>query len=104
MDWIIILIILAMAWYWWSSATAYEAALQAAKALCRQYQLEFLDDTLVQSQWRLCRHANGYVQFCRQYRFEFSEDGEQRHAGRLWLQGNHITKTELDAYRIGEND
>jgi len=96
---IIIFMLVAIAAYWWDSASAYEKAYQAARQACEEGGVQLLDDTLERTKIRLCRHERGYMHFCREYEFEFSSDGEVRYAGHLKLSGQRLQHIEMDPYR-----
>ncbi|MBF0264683.1 MAG: DUF3301 domain-containing protein [Gammaproteobacteria bacterium] len=100
---ILFIIIFLLAAYWWNSSLSYEKAYLFAKSICSKHQVTLLDDTLQLKKIRLCRHANGYVQFCRRYQFEFSSDGENRYNASITLNGKQVESVEMETYRIPEN-
>ena len=98
-SYILILLILAVIWYWWSSFSAYDVAYQAARNSCAKLDLQFLDDTLDVIKVRPCRHARGFIQLCRLYEFEFSSDGDNRYTGYVALSGSTFENIDLGAYK-----
>lgn len=75
-----------------------------ARRLCRLDELQLLDYTVEQKRLRLGRNRSGSVCFCRQYIFEFTTTGEQRYQGRIEINGGKIVKSDLDVYRISDDN
>ncbi len=95
-----ILLLCALAWFWWDGRGAAERAIQAAKNSCERAGVVFLNDTVGWKKLRLKRNRRGRVQFQRTYFFEFSSDMEQRYQGEVVMLGQQLDKVNLDAYRI----
>tara|TARA_B100000780_G_scaffold277783_1_gene249322 strand:+ start:539 stop:847 length:309 start_codon:yes stop_codon:yes gene_type:complete len=99
LEWLLVLLVLALI-YWWDTSAAKNRARLAAKQQCQQQDLQLLDDTVVLKKIRLKRDRKGYITLLRQFTFEFSSDGEQRTQGELHLLGKKMTHLHLGVYRI----
>jgi len=95
-----ILLLCGLAWFWWDSRGAAEAAIQAAKNSCNRAGVSFLNDTVGWKKLRLKRNSQGRIQFQRTYFFEFASDMQQRYQGEVIMLGKYVTKVNLDAYRV----
>lgn len=96
----LILILAAIAWYWWSTMQSKELAKQAGKQACSQYDVQFLDETVEMKKIWLRRNRQGRLEFCRLFFFEFATDGEKRYQGRIVVLGRQVSDVEMDAYRL----
>jgi hypothetical protein len=85
-----ILILAAIAWLWLDSLKVREAAVRAAKEICRAEGLLFLDDTVAIAALRLARDGDGQVRLQRSYDFEFSDTGDNRRKGSLVMLGHRL--------------
>jgi hypothetical protein len=95
-----VLILCALAWFWWDSRGVAEIAINAARKNCEQMGLSFLNDTVGCKKLRLKRNRQGRVQFQRTYFFEFASDMAQRYQGEIIMLGPQVAKINLDAYRM----
>jgi len=98
-DGLIIVLLVALAWFWWDSRGVAERAIQAAKSRCDRLGVSFLNDTVGWKKIRLIRNSQGRMQFQRTYFFEFASDMAQRYQGEIIMLGQHVTKINLDVYR-----
>jgi hypothetical protein len=85
-----ILLLAAIAWLWLDSLKVREAAVRAAKDICRAEGLLFLDDTVAIAGLRLARDADGRVKIQRAYDFEYSDTGDNRRKGDLVMLGHRL--------------
>ncbi len=85
----------ALAWFWYDSARAKEAAVVAAKAACSAENLLFLDDTVAIGRLWPARDGNGRLGLRRVYRFEYSDTGNNRRSGSLVLLGQRVIVIEI---------
>ena len=99
LEWLLILLLLGMI-YWWDTSAAKDRARLAAKQQCELQDLQLLDDTVALKKTRLKRDSRGHISFLRQFTFEFSSDGEQRTQGELHLLGKKMTHLHLEVHRI----
>lgn len=74
-------------WYWSSSGR--ERVLAVVREVCRDLDLQALDDSVVLRGVRLLWTAGG-LRLGRTYRFEFTLDGRARHAGDVGLAGSQL--------------
>ena len=86
---------LALAWLWWDSMQAREAAVAAARAACDTEGLQFLDDTVGIAGLRPARNDDGRLLLQRIYEFEFSDTGDNRRAGSVVTLGRRVIVLNL---------
>jgi len=98
----LILLLAAVAWYWWSTMQSKELAKNAGKQLCTRYDVQFLDETVEMKKIWVRRNNAGRLELCRLFFFEFATDGETRYQGRILILGKQVSDVEMDAYRISE--
>jgi len=101
-DWLWFFPLAGGLWYWWDTLRTKEIARAAGRRACEQKGLQFLDDTVVRNRLRLKRNPRGQVQLQRRYDFEFTSDGERRYHGRIEVFGGRVTRIDMDAYRIAD--
>jgi Protein of unknown function (DUF3301) len=97
-----LLLFAALAWYFFNSMRAHEAARRIGKKLCNELDLQFLDDTVASVKVRLARDNSGRRVFRRTYRFEFSETGNTRLEGHLILLDDKLESIFMEPYQILE--
>lgn len=97
---IIILLLLAIGWFWWDSRGAAERAIQAVKNHCERTGVNLLNDTVAWKKIRLKRNRSGRVQIERTYFFEFASDLQQRYRGEIVMLGQQVKSVHLDAFRV----
>ena len=85
-----ILILGGLAWLWFDSLKAREAAIRAAREICAAEGLMLLDDTVAISGLMPARDENGHLRLRRAYNFEFSDTGNNRLKGSLVLLGHRL--------------
>lgn len=94
-----ILLLIAIAWFWWDSRGVAERAINAARMRCDRVGVSFLNDTVGWKKLRLKRNKLGRMKFQRTYFFEFASDMAQRYQGEIVMLGTHVSKINLDVYR-----
>jgi len=87
---ILLLLFAALAWLWWDSMQAREAAVAAARAACVAEGLLFLDDTVGIAGIKPARNAYGRLLLQRSYDFEFSDTGDNRIKGSVVMLGRRV--------------
>lgn len=92
---ILLAVFLALAWLWWDSMQAREAAVSAARAACESEGLQFLDDTVGIASLRPARNAEGRLLLQRAYDFEFSDTGDNRIRGSVVTLGQRVILLRL---------
>jgi hypothetical protein len=95
-----IVLIAAGIFLWLDSLKARERAVQAGRAACERYSLQFLDDTVSFTRIRLGRDAEGQLKIARTYTFEFSDTGNNRRHGAIVMLGGELQDLQLEPYRI----
>jgi hypothetical protein len=96
---VLALILLALL-LWVDSLRARERAVQAGRAACKRYDLQFLDDTVSFARVRLARDAEGQVKIARTYTFEFSDTGNNRRRGAIVMLGARVLDLQLEPYPV----
>jgi hypothetical protein len=94
-----ILMLGALAWLWFDSLKAREAAVRAARVACTAEGLMLLDDTVAIAGLKPARDANGRLKLQRAYEFEFSDNGNNRLQGSVVLLGHQIMILNLGLRR-----
>jgi hypothetical protein len=95
-----IAVIAAGIFLWLDSLRARERAVQAGRAACERYALQFLDDTVSFTRIRLRRDQDGQLKIARTYTFEFSDTGNNRRHGAIVMLGGELQDLQLEPYRI----
>ncbi len=85
----------ALAWLWWDSMQAREAAVAAARSACDAEGLQFLDDTVGIAALRPARNSDGRLLLQRSYNFEFSDTGDNRMTGSVVMLGRRVLVLNL---------
>lgn len=99
-DFILLLILIAIIFYWLDSISSKEIATQSAKEACKKVLLEFLDETVSIKKVRLRRNIHGQLLIYREYEFEFSSTGEYRYKGIVRLLGKVLLDVEMEPYKF----
>jgi hypothetical protein len=95
-----IILVLAGVFLWLDSLRARERAVQAGRAACKRYDLQFLDETVSFTRLRLARGEDGNLKIRRTYTFEFSDTGNNRRHGAIVMLGGELQDLQLEPYRI----
>jgi len=85
-----IFIVGGLAWLWYDSLKAREAAVRAAREICASEGLMLLDDTVAISGLKLARDEGGRLKLQRAYDFEYSDTGNNRLKGSVVMQGHQL--------------
>ena len=97
---LLLLLFAALGWFWFDSLSALEVARTAGKKVCKDANVQFLDDTVANVGLALVRDKHGRRVLRRTYRFEFSETGNSRLEGRLVVLGRRVESVTLEPYQI----
>jgi Protein of unknown function (DUF3301) len=100
MDYLLLILLAALVWFWINSLRALEIARNAGRLACSNAGVQFLDDTVAGVGLALVRNESGRLTFRRTYRFEFSETGNSRLEGQLVLLGAQVKSVTMEPYRI----
>lgn len=82
-------------WYWWRSSEQKSVAVAAARAYCKERNLQLLDETLLFKRWRFTRDDYQRRRLCRLYEFDYSRNGEDRESGEIILCGYQVLRVIL---------
>ena len=85
-----IILLGGLAWLWYDSLKAREAAVRAARAACAAEGLMLLDDTVAISNLKPVRDDDGRLILQRAYDFEYSDTGNNRLKGSVVLRGHRV--------------
>ncbi len=85
-----ILLLAGIAWLWFDSLKAREAAVHAAREICAAEGLQLLDDTVAISGLKPVRDEGGRLTLQRAYHFEYSDTGDNRLKGSVVMQGHRM--------------
>ena len=96
-EWLPLVILAGLAWFWWDSLQKRELAVRAARAVCERSSVQFLDDSVALSKMKLRRDSNQRARLYREFSFEYSSVGDDRLAGRVYLLGEIILSADLIA-------
>ena len=96
-DFILFLILCAIAWYWWDTSYCNELAFKSCQSHCEATGVQLLDGSVSRQRVWLRRSESGNVQLCRLYNFEYSDDSETRHYGYIVLLGHRVAETRLES-------
>lgn len=88
----------AGAWLWLDTLRNWELTVIACKQVCRQLQLQLLDDTVTLIRTRLKRNHHGWLTVQRVYHFEFFAGGDIRHPGVVIMCSDVLEVFELPGY------
>ena len=78
--------------YWWHSSEQKRIAIAAARAYCKQRNLQLLDETLLFEKFSLDRSWNNRRVLCRKYSFDYCLSGQDRHSGEIILDGYRVLR------------
>jgi len=95
---LLLIIVSAIAWYWFDSVSKREIAVLKGKELAGRYQLQLLDETVACKKVRLARNHNGQVQLLRFYEFEVTVDGRSRLSCNIDLLGKQLQNWHIPPY------
>jgi hypothetical protein len=95
-----IVLIAAGIFLWLDSLRARERAVQAGRAACKRYELQFLDETVSFTRLRLARGEDGNLKLKRTYTFEFSDTGNNRRHGAIVMLGGELLDLQLEPYPV----
>lgn len=94
---ILLALFAALAWLWWDSMQAREAAVAAARNACNAEGLLFLDDTVGIASIKPGRNDEGRLRLQRAYDFEFSDTGDNRVKGSIVMLGRRVVLLNLQS-------
>ena len=87
---VVILLIAILVLYFLSNLRAREWSIFHAKNICKQYNVQLLDSSIVQTSLKISRDKGGKLCWQRSYSFEYSSDGISRDTGKVVLHANKL--------------
>lgn len=84
---VVILLLIALCWFWWDSLMAKEQAGKFALRACEGAKVQLLDQTVALKKIGMKRKPNGHIGLLRSYGFEFSSTGVERRKGLVVVLG-----------------
>ena len=101
---LLLILIGAVAIYWWQSGLFKGRARALATTHCQQLGLQLLDQSMVITALWPALSPGGKIEFRRTYQFEFSSIGDKRYQGKLIMQGLRMQSIELEPYKLPDED
>lgn len=95
---LLLLILIAIAWFWIDSLDKRERAIQLGRELASRFNLQLLDESVACSKLWLGRNRRGHVQFLRTYEFDVSANGNDRLHCHLVLLGSQLGSWHIPPY------
>lgn len=92
-----------LAWLWFDSFQAREAAIKSARFACETESLQFLDETVALASLRPVRNEEGQLVLRRVYKFEFSDTGDNRRNGSTVLLGHRVVVVNIGLRLVTSN-
>ncbi|MBU0500151.1 MAG: DUF3301 domain-containing protein [Gammaproteobacteria bacterium] len=92
---LLLIIVVGILWFWLDNARAKELATTQGSRICRQHNLQFLEETAVLRATSL-RRTPGGLRLQREFAFEYTEEGMTRHRGSIILIGTRVHHFELE--------
>jgi Protein of unknown function (DUF3301) len=92
----LLLTILVVSVVWFESLRIREYVIKHCNQLCRETDLQLLDQTVSLISLSLKRANNGGMSILRKYQFEVSENGVDRYSGYVTLLGKRIIESHLE--------
>lgn len=102
MDFLLIILLLLIGYYWSDSMKAREIAFYYAKNHCQQADVQLLDEYVALNGLWLKKDEHGKTKAWRSYQFEFTSTGYERYNGKLIMLGRKIMSIQLDPYKISD--
>lgn len=91
----VLVAMLALAWFWYDSLGAREAANAAALETCQGTGAMLLDGTVAFRRLQAVRVAGGALGFRRTYIFDYTRDGATRQQGFVVMTGHSVDTVGL---------
>ncbi|MDP3677936.1 MAG: DUF3301 domain-containing protein [Methylotenera sp.] len=98
MEFVLLFILIALAWFWLDSLDKRERAILLGTELAARFNLQLLDQTVVCSKLWMGRNRRGHMQLLRTYEFDVSASGDDRLHCHLMLLGNQLGSWHIPPY------
>lgn len=102
MDFLLIILLLLIGYYWSDSMKAREIAFYYVKHHCQQIDVQLLDEYVALNGLWLKKDKYGKTKTWRSYQFEFTSTGYERYNGKVIMLGRKIISIQLDPYKISD--
>ncbi len=102
MELALLVILIALAWFWLDSMSQRERAVSLGRDLAARFNLQLLDETVACNKIWLARNSRGKVHFLRTYEFEVSASRADRLACHLTLLGDQLGTWQIPPYEQPE--
>ena len=89
--------------FWWGGDKVKAVAMTHVYKLCKEQNLQLLDQTMVLKGVWPVRDNEGLMRLRRRYIFEFTSTGEARSQGTAELHGMRLQKLHLDPHMLPED-
>lgn len=99
MELILLVILIAIAWFWLDSLDKRERAILLGRELAARFNLQLLDETVACSKIWLARNSRGRMHFLRTYEFDVSANGADRLPCHLLLLGSQLSTWHIPPYQ-----
>lgn len=94
----------ALVAFWWHSDRIKLLTLQQINQICRQQQLQLLDQTMVLAGLWVVRSPTGVLALRRRYQFEFTSTGAARYRGLVVLVGRQIVSLDMEPHLLPDEE
>lgn len=98
LEYYLLALIIAIAWFWIDTISKRELAIQLGKNLSQQLSLQFLDETVACEKITLKRNEKGQVAILRCYEFMVSSSTNDRIKCNLFLLGKDLHNWHIPPY------
>jgi hypothetical protein len=72
--------------------------------MCKNNHVQFLDETVHQTSFRIAKNPHGQLKFIRIFQFEFTNNEYQRIKGELVFAGTQLISSHMDPYPVENID
>ena len=98
LEYTLLALLIVIVWFWIDSISKRELAIQFGKNLSKQFDLQFLDETVACEKITLKRNEEGQVAILRCYEFMVSSSTNDRIKCNLFLLGKHLHNWHIQPY------
>ena len=100
-EWMVVVLLVALGWFWLASLKVRDAAMKAARIACDSEGLLLLDDTVAIRSIKTGRDGEGHVRLQRTYEFEYSDTGDNRRSGTVVMLGTQVVVFNVGVREAG---
>ena len=99
MELALLVILIAIAWFWIDSLDKRERAILLGRELAARFNLQLLDESVACTKLWLGRNRRGHVQILRTYEFDVSASGSDRLHCHLIILGSQLGSWHIPPYQ-----